>query len=153
MASILIVREFIGVFPELPLEREVDVLIDVLQGTVPITQSPYRMTPLELAELKFQLQELLVKGFIRPSTSSLGVSVLFVKKIDDTMRLCINYWQLNGVLLKNRYPLQGIDDLFDQLKGTRVFLKIDFRSGYYQRIKKKIFWKLSLKDVMNIMNS
>jgi hypothetical protein len=94
------------------------------------------MAPMELAELKVQLQELLDKGFIRPSNSPWGAPVLFVKKKDGTLRLCIDYRQLNKVTVKNRYSLPQIDDLFDQLKGARVFSKIDLRSGYHQlRIK------------------
>ncbi|KAM2442196.1 hypothetical protein PS1_023335 [Malus domestica] len=90
------------------------------------------MAPTELRELKTQLQELVDKGFIQPSTSPLGAPVLFVKKKDGSLRLCINYRQLNRVMIKNRYLLPRIDDLFDQLKGACVFSKIDLRSGYYQ---------------------
>ncbi|KAL0532575.1 hypothetical protein IC582_031288 [Cucumis melo] len=94
------------------------------------------MTPAELKELKVQLQELLDKGFIRPSVSPWGAPVLFVKKKDGSMRLCIDYRELNKVTVKNRYPLPRIDDLFDQLQGATVFSKIDLRSGYHQlRIK------------------
>ena len=90
------------------------------------------MAPVELQELKVQLQELLDKGFIRPSTSPWGASVLFAKKKDKTLRLCIDYRQLNRVTIKNRYPLPRIDDLFDQLRGVRVYSKIDLRTGYHQ---------------------
>ena len=94
------------------------------------------MAPLELKELKLQLQELLEKGFIRPSVSPWGAPVLFVKKKDGTLRLCIDYRQLNKLTVKNKYPLPRIDDLFDQLKGASIFSKIDLRSGYHQlRIK------------------
>jgi hypothetical protein len=86
---------------------------------------------MELAELKVQLQELLDKGFIRPSNLPWGAPVLFVKKKDGTLHLYIDYRQLNKVTVKNRYPLPRIDDLFDQLKGARVFSKIDLRSGYH----------------------
>jgi hypothetical protein len=135
-----IVREFPDVFPEelpgLPPEREVEFTIDILPKVSPIAQPPYRMAPKELDELKIQLQELLDKGFIRPSNSPWGAPILFVKKKDGTLRLCIDYRQLNKVTVKNRYLLPWIDDLFDQLKGAKVFLKIDLRSGYYQmRIK------------------
>ncbi|KAL4011838.1 hypothetical protein IC575_028902 [Cucumis melo] len=90
------------------------------------------MAPTELKELKVQLQELLDKGFIRPSVSPWGAPVLFVKKKDGSMRLCIDYRELNKVTVKNRYPLHRIDDLFDQLQGATVFSKIDLRSGYHQ---------------------
>ncbi|KAK5839326.1 hypothetical protein PVK06_008103 [Gossypium arboreum] len=94
------------------------------------------MAPTELKELKAQLQELTDKGFVRPSFSPWGAPVLFVKKKDGSMRLCIDYRQLNKVTIKNKYPLPRIDDLFDQLKGATVFSKIDLRSGYYQlRVK------------------
>ncbi|KAG8471689.1 hypothetical protein CXB51_036643 [Gossypium anomalum] len=131
-----VVNEFTGVFPEelpgLPPDREVEFVIDVISGTTPISITPYRMAPAELKELKTQLQELLDKGFIRPSTSPWGAPVLFVKKKDGSLRLCIDYRQLNKVTIKNKYPLPRIDDLFDQLKGAAVFSKIDLRSGYYQ---------------------
>ncbi|WKA06026.1 hypothetical protein VitviT2T_023954 [Vitis vinifera] len=90
------------------------------------------MAPLELKELKTQLDELLGKGFIRPSTSPWGAPVLFVKKKDGTLRLCIDYRKLNRVTVKNKYPLPRIDDLFDQLKGAKYFSKIDLRTGYHQ---------------------
>ena len=90
------------------------------------------MAPAELKELKTQLQELVDRGFIRPNISPWEAPVLFVKKKDDTWRLCINYRQLNKVTIHNRYPLPQIDDLFDQLQGARVFFKIDLRSRYHQ---------------------
>ena len=94
------------------------------------------MAPMELKELKLQLQELLEKGFIRPSVSPWAVQVLFVKKKDGTLRLCVDYRQLNKMTVKKKYPLPRIDDLFDQLKGASIFSKIDLRSGYHQlRIK------------------
>ena len=94
------------------------------------------MAPLELKELKFHLQELLEKGFIRPSVSPWGAPVLFVKKKDGTLRLCIDYRQLNKLTIKNKNPLPRIDDLFDQVKGASIFPKINLRSGYHQlRIK------------------
>ena len=90
------------------------------------------MAPTELKELKVQLQELLDKGFIRPSISPWGAPVLFVKKKDGSLRMCVDYRQLNKFTVKNRYLLPLIDDLFDQLRGVSVFSKIDMRSGYYQ---------------------
>jgi hypothetical protein len=101
-------------------------------GTAPVSKRPYRMPPKELAELKIQLQELLDKGFIHPSVSPWGCPALFVKKRDESMRLCVDYRPLNAVTFKNKYPLPCIDVLFDQLAGARVFSKIDFRSGYHQ---------------------
>ena len=93
---------------------------------------PYRMAPIELKELKKQLEELLDKGFFRPSASPQGDLVLFVKKKDRSMRLCIDYHELNRVTIKNKYPLPCIDDLFDQLQRAQVFSKIDFHSSNHQ---------------------
>jgi hypothetical protein len=122
----------------LPPIKEIKVSIETILGISHIIQSPYRMAPMELAALKVQLQELLNKGFIRPSNSPWGAPVLFVKKKDDTLHLCIDYRQLNKVTVKNKYPLPRIDDLFDQLKGVRVFSNIDLRSRYHQlRIKEQ----------------
>ena len=90
------------------------------------------MAPVELQELRVQLQELLDKGFIRLSTSQWGAPVLFTKKKDKTLQLCIDYRQLNRVTVKNRYPLPRIDKLFDQLRGARVYSKIDLRTGSHQ---------------------
>jgi hypothetical protein len=118
--------------PGLPPVREIKVSIETIPGIYPIAQSPYRMAPMELVELKVQLQELLDKGFIRPNNSPWGAPILFVKKKDGTLRLCIDYRQLNKVTMKKKYPLLRIDDLFNQLKGARVFSKIDLRSGYHQ---------------------
>ena len=94
--------------------------------------TPHRIAPIELLELRVQLQKLLDKGFIRPGTSPWGAPVLFVKKKDKTIQLCIEYRQLNRVTIKNQYPLPRIDDLFDQLRGARVYSKIDLRIGYHQ---------------------
>ena len=90
------------------------------------------MAPKELQELKVQLQELLDIGFIRPSVSPWGAPVLFVKKKDGTLRMCIDYRELNRLTVKNKYPLPRIEDLFDQLRRAGTFSKIDLRSGYHQ---------------------
>ena len=90
------------------------------------------MAPVELSELKAQLEELLSKGFIRPSVSPWETLVLFVKKKDGSLRLCIDYRKLNRVTIRNQYPLPRIDELFDQLQGFRVYSKMDLRSGYHQ---------------------
>ncbi|KAA0035808.1 DNA/RNA polymerases superfamily protein [Cucumis melo var. makuwa] len=116
----------------LPPDREIEFTIELLPGTAPISQAPYRMASSELKELKMQLQELVDKGYIRPSVSPWGAPVLFVKKKDGTLRLCIDYRQLNKVTIRNKYPLPRIDDLFDQLRGAALFSKIDLRSGYHQ---------------------
>ena len=112
-----VVCEFTEVFPSdlvsLPPRREVEFAIEVFPGTAPISIAPHRMAPAELVELKKQLQELLDKNFIRPSVSPWGAPVLFAKKKDGSLRLCIDYRQLNQVTVKNRYPLPRIDDLFD----------------------------------------
>ena len=146
------VCDFPEVFPEnlpgLPPEREVEFPIELIPGSTPISITPYRMAPAELRELKSQLQELLEKGFIRPSVSPWGAPVLFVKKKDGTLRLCIDYRQLNRITIKNRYPLPRIDDLFDQLKGAKVFSKIDLRSGYHQlRVRAKDIPKIAFRIV------
>ena len=134
--EIPVVREFPDVFLDdiagLPPEREVEFTIDLIPRTEPISIPPYRMAPAELRELKAQLEELLSKGFIRPSISPWGAPVLFVKKKDGSLRLCIDYRQLNRVTIHNQYPLPRIDELIDQLQGSQLYSKIDLRSGYHQ---------------------
>jgi hypothetical protein len=114
-----VVRDYPDVFPEelpgMPPDRDVEFIIDLLPGTGPIAKRPYRMSVDELAELKKQLEELISKGYIRPSASPWGSPVLFVKKKDGSMRMCIDYRNLNAVTIKNKYPLPRIDDLLDQL--------------------------------------
>ena len=109
----------------LPPQREIEFAIYVVPGATPASITPFRMAPVELKELKLELQEFLDKGFIRPSVSPWGAPVLFVKKKDGTLRLCVDYRQLNKMTLKNMYLLPRINDLFDQLKGASVFSKID----------------------------
>ena len=126
--------------------REIEFAIDVVSGATPAPITPYKMAPLELKELKLQLQELLEKGFIRPTVSPWGAPMLFVKKKDGTLRLCIDYRQLNKLTVKNKYLLPRIDDLFDQLKGASIFSKIDLRYGYHQlRIKDADVHKTAFK--------
>jgi hypothetical protein len=124
----------------MPPDRDVEFVIELQPGTTPISRQPYKMTPKELAELKVQLNVLVDKGYIRLSSSLWGCPALFVKKKDQSLRICVYYRPLNSVTIKNKYPLLRIDILFDQLAGTRVFSKVDLRSGYHQI-------KIHLKDV------
>ena len=120
-------------FPtQLPPRRDVDHRIELTQSTPPTLRSVYRMSPAELDELKKQLDELVASGFIRPSKSPFGAPVLFVKKKDGSMRMCVDYRDLNRITVKNRYPLPRVDELFDRLRGAKYFSKIDLRSGYHQ---------------------
>jgi hypothetical protein len=134
--KIPVVCDYPDVFPDelpgMPPNRDIEFAIELQPGTAPISKRPYRMPPTELAELKKQLQELLDKGFIRPSTSPWRCPALFVKKKDESLRLCVDYRPLNAVTIKNKYPLPRIDVLFDQLVGAKVFSKIDLRSVYHQ---------------------
>src|SRR5581483_3925764 len=136
VADVPVVSEYPDVFPDdlpgVPPERQVEFRIDLVPGAAPVAKAPYRLAPPEMHELSKQLEELLNKGFIRPSTSPWGAPVLFVKKKDGSMRMCIDYRELNKLTVKNRYPLPRIDDLFDQLQGAAWFSKIDLRSGYHQ---------------------
>jgi hypothetical protein len=136
LKKIPVVYGYVDVFPDelpgMPPDRDIEFAIELQPGKTPISKRHYRMPPAELAELKKQLQELLDKGFIRPSTSPWGCPALFVKKKDESLRLCIDYRPLNAVTIKNKYPLPRIDVLFDQLVGAKVFSKIDLRSGYHQ---------------------
>lgn len=119
LQGILVVQDFSDVFSvdffKLPLKREVEFGIECFLGRGPISKAPYRMAPIEMKELKIQLQELLDKGFIRPSSSPWGAPVLFIKKNDRKLRMCIDYQELNKVTIKNKYPLPRIYDLLDQL--------------------------------------
>jgi hypothetical protein len=133
--EIHVVYEYPDVFPDdlpgmLP-DRAIEFKIELQPGTAPVYKRPYPMARNEMVELKTQLQELLDKGYIRPSYSPWGCSAIFVSKKDKTQRLCVNYRPLNAVTVKNKYPLSHID-LFHQLIGAQVFLKIDLHSGYHQ---------------------
>jgi hypothetical protein len=119
LEDILIVQHYPDFFTEvtgLPPDQKIEFTINLVPGAQPIHNAPYRMAPTVLRGLKEQLQELLDRGFICPSVSPWGVLVLFVKKKDKSMRLCIDYYEQNWVTIKNRYPLPRINDLFDQLK-------------------------------------
>ncbi|GJU97705.1 putative reverse transcriptase domain-containing protein [Tanacetum coccineum] len=136
LKNVPVIRDFPEVFPDdlpgLPPPRQVEFKIELVPGAAPVARAPYRLAPSEMKELADQLQELLEKGFIRPSSSPWGAPVLFVKKKDGTFRMCIDYRELNKLTIKNHYPLPRIDDLFDQLQGSSVYSKIDLRTGYHQ---------------------
>src|SRR5690348_11809842 len=129
LEDIRTVCEFPDVFPDdlpgMPPDRDFEFVIDLLPGTAPISKRPYRMDVKDLVELKKQIEELLAKGFIRPSSSPWGAPVIFVDKKDGTRRMCIDYRALNDVTIKNKYPLPRIEDLFDQMRGAIFFSKID----------------------------
>jgi hypothetical protein len=131
-----ILREYKDVFLKevlgLPSRRNIDFSIELASGAVPVSRTPYRMSTPELVELKFKLKEMMNKGYIQPSIYPWGAPIMFVKKKDGTLRLCIDYRQLNKVTIKNKYPLPRIDDLFDQVGDASIFSNIDLRSGYHQ---------------------
>jgi hypothetical protein len=134
--NIRVVRDFPDVFPKelpgMPPDTEVEFVIDLLPGTAPISKRPYRMSVEELKELNKQLTELQEAGYIRPSSSPWGAPILFVQKKDGSQRMCVDYRSLNDVTVKNKYLLPHIEDLFDHMRGARVFSKIDLRLGYHQ---------------------
>jgi hypothetical protein len=136
LEDIRVVREYPNVFPEqllgMPPDHDIEFLIELLPGMSPISKRPYMMPVNELVELKKQIAEVQAKGFIRPSKSPWGAPVLFVEKKDGAQRMCVDYRSLNEVTIKNKYPLLRTEDLFDQMKGASVFLKIDLRSRYHQ---------------------
>jgi hypothetical protein len=130
------VEEFPNVFLDdllgMPPERDIEFKIELQPGTAPVAKSPYKITRDELVELKIQLKDLLDKGYIRPSSSPWDFPALFMKKKDEAFRLCVDYWPLNTITIKNKYPLPRIDILFDPLAIAQVFSKIDLRSRYHQ---------------------
>ncbi|GJT40787.1 hypothetical protein Tco_0940652 [Tanacetum coccineum] len=136
LEDVPIVRDFLKVFledlPGLPPTRQVEFQFDLVPGATPEARSPYHLASLEMQELSTQLQEISDKVFIRPSSSPYGASVLFIKRKDGSFRMCINYRKLNKLTVRNRYPLSRIDDLFDQLQGSKVYSKIELRPGYHQ---------------------
>jgi hypothetical protein len=144
LEDILVACEFPDVFTEdllgMPADQNVEFIIELQPGTTPISRRPYKMTPKKLVKLKVQLNELLGKGYICPSFSFWECPALFVKKKDQSLRLCVDYRSLNTVMIKNKYPLLRINILFDQLAGAKVFSNVDLRSGYHQI-------KIHLEDV------
>ena len=131
-----ILREYKDVFPEevlgLPPRRYIDFSIELVRGAVPMSRTPYRMSTPELVELKLKLKEMWDNRYIRPSVSPWGTLTFFLKNKDDTLRLCIDYRKINKMTIKNKYPLPRIGDLFDQLRGSKIFYKIESRFGHHQ---------------------
>jgi hypothetical protein len=116
----------------MPPDQDVEFVIELQPDTSPISRQPYKMTPKKLAELKIQLNELLDKRYICPSSSPWGCPALFMKKKDQSLRLCVDYQPLNAITIRNKYLLPRIDIIFDQLVGAKVFSKVNLRSGYHQ---------------------
>jgi hypothetical protein len=157
LERIPVVSEYPDVFldklPGMPPDQDIEFAIEVQPGTAPVSKRPYIMPPAELAELKKQLQELLDKVFIRPSTSPWGCLALFVKKKDDILRLCIDYRPLNAVTIKNKYPLPRIDVLFDKLVGARYFQKLIFAPAIIRlRSGQAMFRRLLSQPDMGFMS-
>jgi hypothetical protein len=123
---------FLDDLPGMLPDQDVEFTIELQPGTAPISRQPYKMSPKELAELKIQLKEMFDKGYIHLSSSPWGCLALFVKKKDQSLRLCVDYRPLNVITVKNKYPLPLINILFDQLANTKVFSKVDLYSGYHQ---------------------
>jgi hypothetical protein len=156
--AINVVSELPDVFPEelpgMPPERKVEFSIELIPSIALISKRAYRVSGPKLVELKKQIDELLEKGYIRPSTSPWATPVLFVENKDGTKRMCIDYRSLNKVTVRNKYPMLRIEDLFDQLRGVGVFSKIDLRSGYHQlRIGLRIYQRQHLSPSMDYMSS
>jgi hypothetical protein len=156
LKDIHVVREFPDVFPDdmprMPPERAIEFKIELQPGTAPISMALYKMSHVELKELKIQLQGLLDKGYIRPSISPWGCSALFVEKKDKELCLCVDFCPLTAVTIKNKYPLPRIDILFDQLVGAQVFSKIDLRSATIKsRFVPRIYPRqFSLQDMVSL---
>jgi len=131
LENLPVVREFADVLPGFLLKGEMEFTIDFKLGTEPIERMSYKMSTLELQELKMQLKELLELRLIHPSASPWGAPVIFIRKNDGSWRLCIDYRQLYKEKIMNQYLLPRIDNLFDEIKGAMVFLKIDLMSRYH----------------------
>lgn len=142
--------KFSKVFPEelsgLPLVRQAKFDIDLMSSINPMARASYRLAPSKMREIMSQLQELIDKGFIHPSSSSWGSPLLFVEKKYGSICMCKDYRELYNVTIKNHYPLPRIYDLFDQLQGAYYFSKIDIRSGYHQvRVKDEDIGKTTFR--------
>ena len=118
--------------PGLPKSRPEDHAIEIIPGSAPTCRAPYCQNQIEQKEIKNQVEELLNRDLIRPSSSPFGAPVLLVKKKNGTYRMCIDYRALNKITIRNRFPIPRVDDLLDKLVGASVFSKIDLKSGYHQ---------------------
>jgi hypothetical protein len=131
LEDIEVVNGYPDVFPDalpgMPPDCDIEFSIELLPGTAPISKRPHRMDVKDLAELKKQIEELLSKWFFHPSSLPWGAPTLFVDKKNGSRRMCVDYQSLNEVTIKDKYPLPRIDDLFDQMRGAKVFSKIDLR--------------------------
>lgn len=147
----IVLDEFKDVFPDdlpqgLPPKRAVDHRIDLEPGSQPASRPTFRLSYAEMDEMKKQVTELLDKGFIQPSKSPFGAPVVFARKKDGSFRMCIDYRALNKITIKNKYPLPRIEELIDRLVGSRVFSKIDLRSGYHQiRVEDQDVYKTAFR--------
>ena len=145
-----VMEEYSNIFSsptEVPLNFQVNQHIDLTPSTLFPNGPVYRRSLLENEEIKRQIQELLHKGHIRPSSSPCGSPIVLVQKKDGTWRLCIDYRALNKITVRNRYPIPRIDDLLDQLTGAKYFSKIDLKSGYHQvSIEQTDVWKTAFKS-------
>nr|GEX80340.1 putative reverse transcriptase domain-containing protein [Tanacetum cinerariifolium] len=160
--DIRVVRDFPEVFPDdlsgLPPVREIEFRIDLIPGASPFMKSPYRLAPSEMSELLNQLKELQEKGFIQPSHSPWGAPVLFVKKKDGAMRMCIDYKELNKLTIKNRYPLLIINDFFDQLQEEehevhlKTILDLLKKEKLYAKFSKCEFWLKEVQFLGHVVN-
>jgi hypothetical protein len=142
-------KEFQDVFEDpkgLPPEREYDHSILLLPNSIPINAKPYRYSPLHKDEIERQVKELLMAGLIQPNTSPYASPVLLVQKKDGTWRFCVDYRKLNDITIKNRFPMPLIDEILDELAGTKYFSKLDMKSGYHQvRMRKEDEHKTAFK--------
>jgi hypothetical protein len=158
LEDIYVACEFPDAFPKdllgMPPNQDVEFTIELQSDTTPISRRPYKMAPKELAELKIQLKKLLDKGYIHPSSSPWGCLVLFVKKNNQSLRLCVDYRPLNAVTIKNKYHLPRIDILFYQLAGAKVFFKVDLYLCYHQiMIRLKALSKRKDSSVLVILTA
>ena len=129
-------------------------MIDLVLGTAPISKAPFRMAPVELRELMVQLQELLDREYIQPSVSPYGATVLFAKKKDGLLQLCVDYWRLNVLTVKNVYPLPLIHEMLDRIRTAKIFTALDLKDAYWLiRIKVGMSGKRLFVRVMGCLNT